>query len=86
MFDYISKEFLTIKAMDNEKKLLINNLCNHFGLKRENFRLQQGAIMLQGKTENGVWINLTNTIGDFKEKIRNKNYKSFRLRSYLVKK
>lgn len=86
MFDYISKEFNSISEMEKQKKLLISNLCNHFNLKRENFRLQRGSIILQGKCDNGKWINISSTITDFKTKLKIKNYETFRLKSYLVKK
>ena len=86
MFDYISEEFKTISEMEKQKKILVSNLCSHFNLKRENFRLQRGSIILQGKCDNGKWINISSAITDFKMKLKNNSYKSFRLKSYLVKK
>lgn len=83
MFKYYSEPFITNKEMESEKKLLIKNLCEHFGLERKSFRLQLGTITLQGLTKEDNWINITSRIGSFKEYISNKGYESFRLKSIL---
>lgn len=83
-FTYTSQEFFTVSQMNKEKKQLTEEICNHFGLKRNEFRLKQGLVILQVKAENGKWLNYTNTITDFAEKIKNNKNKEFRLYTNLA--
>ena len=86
MFEYESKEFITRKDMEIEKKKLVDAIGKHFGLERNQFRLQQGMINLSGMYQGEVWMNVTSTIGLFPEKLKNKSYTSFKLTTKLVTK
>ena len=82
MFEYTSKEFVMKKDMEMEKKELTNALCEFLGLNRNQFRLQQGCVRLQGFC-NGNWINLTSHISSFKDYMNSNSYSSFRLKTKL---
>lgn len=85
MFEYTSKEFSTVTAMNKEKKELMNNWCDFIGVDRGSFRLQQGNITLKGKSATtGDWVNITSRITDFKTYLNwKKNFSSFKLYTKL---
>lgn len=82
VFEYESSEFKTVKAMNDNKKELMNELCDTLGVERGSFRLQQGNIVLHGLND-GKWIPLTSKISDFPERIRLKGYESYKLKTRL---
>lgn len=83
MFEFESIEFTTQSVMNKEKSRLVDELCEFVGVKRESFRLQQGNIVMYGLTKEGNWIPLTSHIGDFADRIRQKSYESFKLKTKL---
>lgn len=83
MFEFESIEFTTQSVMNKEKKRLVEELCEFAGVKREEFRLQQGNVTMYGLTKEGNWIPLTSHIGDFADRIRQKSYESFKLKTKL---
>lgn len=76
---FTSKTFSTQKEMEIEKVKIVEEICGLVGENRESFRLPQGLIMLRGKTAEGIWINLTNVIGDYREKIKSSLWSEYRL-------
>lgn len=82
IFEYESSEFKTVKAMNENKKELMNEVCDTLGVERGSFRLQQGNIVLHGLTD-GNWVPLTSKISDFPERIRLKCYESYKLKTRL---
>lgn len=84
-FDYVSTEFTTYSECKAEEKKLTDAILNHFGLKRDEFRLNRGTVTLQG-FYNGTWQNLANYKIDFKEKIESPLWIKYRLKSNLEQK
>lgn len=83
MFEFESTEFTTQSVMNKEKGRLVDELCNYIGVERNSFRLQRGNVTIYGLTQEGNWIPLTSHIGDFADKIRQKRYLSYKLKTRL---
>ncbi len=84
-FLYESPTFTTLKDCEKYKKECIKNICEFFGLDRAQFRLQQNTILLRGNTpDNETFLNLTRTIGQYKEFISNDKFKEYKLYCELV--
>ena len=83
MFEFESVEFTQQSVMNKEKKRLVEELCDYAGVERGSFRLQRGNVTLYGLTSEGNWLPLTSHIGAFVEKLKQKNYLSFKLKTKL---
>ena len=80
----VSESFTTQKEMNIQKKQMIKDICDFFGVTREQMRLQTGCITLQGNY-NGQWQNITNRITDFPKWIKNKNWCEYRLKTHVTR-
>ena len=80
----VTESFTTQKEMNEQKKKLIKDICDFFGATREDIRLQNGTIVLQG-LYNGQWQNLTNKITDFPKWVKNKNWEEYRLKTNVIR-
>ena len=70
-----TKPVKTLKEIKNDTRFIKNEIARKLNLNREQFKLPNGLITLQGYSkEINSWINLTSTIG---------NYPKY-LKSYLV--
>ena len=83
IFEFESIEFTTQSVMNKEKGRLVDELCDYIGVERKDFRLQQGNIVIHGLTSEGNWFPLTSRISEFSDKIREKGYISYKLKSKL---
>lgn len=83
MFNFESIEFTTNTVMKREKSRLMIELCSFLGVERDSFRLQRGNVTLYGKTSEGIWFPLTSNISDFPERISQKGYTVYKLKTKL---
>lgn len=83
LFEFESIEFTQQSVMNKEKKRLVKELCDYAGVDRDSFRLQRGNVTLYGLTLEGNWMPLTSHVGDFVDKLKQKNYFSFKLKTKL---
>lgn len=83
MFKFESIEFTKNTVMNKEKKRLIDELCMFLGVERNRFRLQRGNVTLYGLTKDGTWIPLTSHMSDFSERLKQKGYLSYKLKTRL---
>lgn len=80
----VSESFTTLKEMNEQKKQLIKDICDFFGVTRQEIRLQNGTIVLQG-LYNGQWQNISNKITDFPKWLKNKNWSEYRLKTNVTR-
>lgn len=80
----VSETFTTQKEMNKQKKQMIQDICDFFGVTRQEIRLQLGTITLQGYY-NGQWQNISNRITDFPKWIKNKNWIEYRLKTNVTR-
>lgn len=77
-FNYKSNDFNTMAQCKKEIATLKNELCKTLDLEREQFRLQNGLIILYGYSEDtNNYIPLSNTIGNFNDKLKSELYSSY---------
>lgn len=81
----VSETFTTTKEMNKQKKQMIQDICDFFGVTRQEIRLQLGTIVLQG-LYNGQWQNISNKITDFPKWIKRKNWNEYRLKTNVIRK
>ena len=72
-----SNEFTTQSEMTKAVKKIKEDVCNQLGVTREQMRFPNGLITLYGLTEDNYYLPITNIIGDFKDKIKNKSFSKF---------
>lgn len=77
-FNYQSNDFDTMAQCKREIATLKSELCNKLGLKREQFKLPNGLIVLYGYSEDiGDYVPLNSTIGEFNENLKSDLWSSY---------
>ena len=72
-FNYKSNDFDTMAQCKKEKEL-----CNKLDLERDQFRLQNGLVVLYGYSDDiKDYIPLSHTIGNFNEKLKSELWSSY---------
>lgn len=77
-FNYKSNNFNTMTQCKKEIANLKEELCKALDLKRDEFRLQNGLVVLHGYSkETKNYFSLSTKIGDFSDKIKNNLYSNY---------
>lgn len=75
-----TKPVKTLKEIKNDTRFIKNEIARKLNLNREQFKLQNGLITLQGYSkEINSWINLTSTIGNFPKYLKSDLYLEYKL-------
>lgn len=75
-----TKPVKTLKEIKNDTKYIKNEIARKLNLNREQFKLQNGLITLQGYSkEINSWINLTSTIGNYPKYLKSDLYLEYKL-------
>ena len=77
-FNYKSNDFDTMTQCKKEIATLKKELCNKLGLEREQFKLQNGLVVLYGYSDDiKDYAPLSHTIGNFNEKLKSELWSSY---------
>ena len=79
-----TETFTKISEMNETKKQLKEKICEHFGLKREDFKLQNGMIILCGLNENNVWCRITTKLTEVPKYMKKDLWKNFKFTTNLT--
>lgn len=83
-FEYKSNSFNTAAQCKREVALLKEEVVKGLGFKPGEVSLPKKLITLFGYSdENDMWIPISNTIGEFKEKIKSDKWSSYHLVSIV---
>ncbi len=75
-----TKPVKTLKEIKNDTRFIKNEIARKLNLNREQFKLQNGLITLQGYSkEINSWINLTSTIGNYPKYLKSDLYLEYKL-------
>ena len=75
-----TKPVKTLKEIKNDTRFIKNEIARKLNLNREQFKLQNGLITLQGYSkEINSWINLTSTIGNYPKYLKSDLYSEYKL-------
>lgn len=77
-FNYKSNNFNTMTQCKKEIAKLKEELCKSLNLKRDEFKLPNGLIVLHGYSKDTQnYFPLSTKISDFSDKIKNKLYSNY---------
>lgn len=75
-----TKPVKTLKEIKNDTRFIKNEIARKLNLNREQFKLPNGLITLQGYSkEINSWINLTSTIGNYPKYLKSDLYLEYKL-------
>ena len=72
-----SENFTTQKDMTQAIKEMKASICDQLGYNREQIKIPNGLITLYGITEDNTSLPITDVIGNFKDKLKNKTFTKF---------